>query len=90
MGKKKNNQNTKKNQKRLQFKGYLKEDVNSDRKMDTQGPFVVYAPAVASGLPKAVQLTLTLPLHLVLFMALQTGQSRIQFYPQSLWRKFVS
>lgn len=69
---------------RLQFKGYPKEDVNSDTKMDTQGPFGVCAPVVASGVPKAVQLTLKLPLHLVTFIALQTGQSRIQSHLQSL------
>lgn len=55
---------------RLQLKDYL----NSDRKLDAQGSFGTYAPAEASGVPKAVQLTLKLPLHLVTVTTLQTQQ----------------
>lgn len=56
---------------RLQFKGYLK-GVNHDRKMDSQSSFCVYDSAVGSEVQKAVQLKLKLPLHSIIFMALQT------------------
>lgn len=38
---------------RLLFKDYLKEDVNSDRKIDTQSPFDMCAPIVARGVRSA-------------------------------------
>lgn len=44
---------------RLQFNGYLKEDVNSDRQMETQGPFGVHGPAVATGVQLTLQQTPT-------------------------------